>query len=84
MARNDEPSPSAHDSDELHPLSSLKWPFDNILPPFEAVPVSCNSSTQPSTTGSQGFPHFVTAGPSTLLSGHCIFGYEVEETISWA
>lgn len=43
--------------------------------------------SQPSTTGTQGFPQYVTAGPDVSLFGHSLFGYEasdLQDGIVWA
>lgn len=55
----------------IHPLSNLSWPFDEALLSWEPTRgYRGGDGTQPSTTGSHGFPGFVTAGPSSSLFGH--------------
>lgn len=70
-----------------NPLTSLKWPFDDFLPSTEAMRRGGGGGSQPNSTGTQGFPQFVTAGPGMSLFGNNLFGYDREElmgSIAWA
>lgn len=70
-----------------HTFPELHWPFDDLLYEHETKRGGGGGGSQPSTTGSQGFPQFVTAGPSMSLFGNNLFGYDRSElmgSILWA